>query len=258
MRAKDNRCLHSRGRGAVATAAVLTVALAAAIPAVAAGTGAASREYEVKAAFLYSFATFVEWPEDAVPESGGTFIIGVLGTDPFGPLLDKIAASKTVRGKPIAVRRFATIDDYTPCHVLFVARSERERLPAIVERLRGAAVLVVGDGAGFAEAGATVNLVIEKNKVRFEINQAAAERAGLKVSSKLLRLARHVKDKAEAEETPVLRLCRGGGAAGCAVPRDVRRTDCLRERWGDERGRTSLTETGRGPTVRNGLFGRRA
>jgi hypothetical protein len=186
---------------ALALAVVLAVGLGVAAPAGAAGSpglGEVTREYEVKAAFLYSFATFTDWPGDAVPDAGDAFVIGVLGVDPFGPVLDAIAASKTVRGRRIVVRRFATLEDYTPCHILFVASSERARMGAVIETLRDAPVLLVADTGEFARAGGTIDLVVEDNKVRFEINQAAAEHAGLKISSKLLRLARIVKTEEES------------------------------------------------------------
>ncbi|MBN1916810.1 MAG: YfiR family protein [Verrucomicrobia bacterium] len=196
MNVTKDRGLRDPTRSAAAVIAVVLLWLCATIPVLASEGESAAREYEVKAAFLYNFATFVDWPEDAVPDAGDTFIIGVLGKDPFGPELDSIAASRTVRGKRIVVRRFATLDGYTPCHILFVAASEREHLPVVLKRLAGAAVLIVGDTGGFAEAGGMVNLVLEERKVRFEINQAAAERAGLRISSKLLRLARLVQGEA--------------------------------------------------------------
>jgi hypothetical protein len=198
---KKSRGLHSAVGAVLALAVVLAAGLGVVVPADAAGSpgqGEVTREYEVKAAFLYSFATFIDWPGDAVPDAGDAFIIGVLGTDPFGPVLDAIAASKTVRGKRIVVRRFATLEDYTPCHILFVADSERARMRGVVEKLRDAPVLLVADTEGFARVGGAINLVIEDNKVRFEINQAAAEHAGLKISSKLLRLARLVKTEEES------------------------------------------------------------
>lgn len=201
MNVTRNRGLYGSAGRAAAVAVVVVLWLCVAVPGLAAEDEAVTREYEVKAAFLYNFATFIEWPKGAVPDAGDTFVIGVFGEDPFGAVLDAIAASKTVQGKRIVVRRFTAIEDYMPCHILFVARSEHKRLAEILERLAGAPVLIVGENAGFAETGGIVNLVIEDNKVRFEINQNAAQRAGLKISSKLLRLARIVEDKAVTGES---------------------------------------------------------
>jgi len=159
----------------------------------------APTEYEIKAAFIYNFAKYVEWPEDTGPDSGGVFIIGVLGDDPFGVLLDQIARSKTIGDKPIVIRRFEHFEDYTPCHILFVAASEQDRLPAVLEMLADSPVLLIGDTEGFAHRGVAVNFVIERSKVRFEINPEAAARAGLKISSKLLRLATIITEDATDE-----------------------------------------------------------
>jgi len=193
----DRRHSVSHGPAEVRIAVFLVSALALlAVLAAPARTWAAESvagEYEIKAAVLYNFARFTEWPATAVPDSPDVFVIGVLGTDPFGDILDEVAATRTVGDKRIVVRRFATLDEYTPCHILFVAASERARMAAVIEKLRDAPVLLVADTAGFAQAGGTVDLVVEENKVRFEVNPVAAERAGVKISSKLLRLARIVK-----------------------------------------------------------------
>jgi hypothetical protein len=154
----------------------------------------AADEYEVKAAFLYNFAQYVEWPEEAFSETDGVFIIGVLGEDPFGQALDRIAETKTVGDKKIVVRRFESLADYTPCHILFVSRAEAERLPRVVEKVASSHALVVCDAEGSALKGAVINLVVEHSRIHLEINLGAAERAGLKISSKLLRLATIVDD----------------------------------------------------------------
>lgn len=149
------------------------------------------REYAIKAAFLCHFARYVQWPEGV---SKDPFIIGVLGNDPFGALLDDLAAARAIGGSRLVVRRFRRQEDYTPCHILFVSGSEAERLEAALEKVKGSPVLTVGDTRGLARRGVAVNFLIERNKIRFEINPAAAKRAGLKISSKLLRLARSVRE----------------------------------------------------------------
>jgi hypothetical protein len=192
-----------------ASAARLTRAVCAGCLAIGLGLGLAAApsasaaervagEYEIKAAFLYNFARYVEWPQDAVPNADGAFVIGILGEDPFGNTLDRIARDKTVEGKRIVVRRFATVQEVTPCHILFVASSAARQLPALLKRVEGWHVLLIGDTQGLAQEGVAINFCIEKSKVRFEINLDAAVRMGLKISSKLLRLAKIVTDKNEA------------------------------------------------------------
>jgi hypothetical protein len=151
----------------------------------------ASTEYQVKAAFLYNFAKFVEWPPEAFPE-GRPFIIGILGQDPFGSALDEAVAGKTVREKRIVVRRFSKIEEAADSHILFISESEGENLPRLLKRLGPSPVLTVSDVGRFAEQGGMVQLVMEQSRVRFAINVASVERAGMKPSSQLLKLARIV------------------------------------------------------------------
>jgi uncharacterized protein DUF4154 len=146
-------------------------------------------EYPVKAAFLFNFARFVSWPADALASSSQVAIC-VLGADPFGDALDEAVAGKRVEGRPLKVRRFAGLEELEPCPVLFVSASEERHLPAILERLKGAPVLTVGNSAEFARRGGVIGFYLEGNKVRFEIDPAAAGRVGLKVSAKLLSVAR--------------------------------------------------------------------
>lgn len=144
-------------------------------------------EYEVKAAMLYNFALFVEWPKEA---SAGSFLtVGVLGDDPFGESLESTFRGKTVQGREIRVRRFAKLEELQPCEILFIAQSERKRMPEILGALGRTSVLTVGDMKEFTELGGMFGFRIEQKQVRFEINLEAAQRAGLKVSYKLLRLA---------------------------------------------------------------------
>jgi hypothetical protein len=152
----------------------------------------AALEYEVKAAFLYNFAKFVDWPEDAPGTDRPALVIGVLGVDPFGESLDAAVRGKTVNGRALSVRRFAEPSDLEPCQILFVSASQARRLPEILTRLAGTPVLTVGEPEKFNRNGGIVRLVTEDNKVRFEINVDAAEHAGLQISSKLLALARIV------------------------------------------------------------------
>lgn len=146
-------------------------------------------EYQVKAAFLYNFARFVEWPTDAFAQTGNSIIVGLIGKDPFGMVLDEALRSKVVHQRKIVVRRFQRLEDVGECHVLFVSASEEPQLGNILKSVGGASILTVGDMDGFAERGGIIGFRKQDNKVRFEINADAAAHAGLKISSQLLKLA---------------------------------------------------------------------
>jgi hypothetical protein len=153
-----------------------------------------SREYAIKAAYLYQFARYVEWPADAFVNEQSPLVIGVLGTDPFGAILEEIAIKKRVEGHPIVIRRFASGSDYTTCHILFISSSVTpEERAAAIRKVQGTPVLLVGDEPGFAAEGGTINFVMEENKIRFEINTEVAKREQLKISSKLLSLAKIIR-----------------------------------------------------------------
>lgn len=149
-------------------------------------------EYDVKAAFLYNFTKFVEWPPSVFHDERSDFRLCVLGEDPFGRSLEVIANEK-VAGREISLLRTAKLAEPEGCQILFISRSERGRMPEVLRELRDTPVLTVADTGGFLDQGGIVNFILESGKVRFEINQEAAERAGIKISSKLLRLATHVK-----------------------------------------------------------------
>jgi hypothetical protein len=159
-----------------------------AAPALAAPPPEKEAEYGVKAAFLYNFAKFVDWPPNAFPER--RFNLCILGDDPFGRLLDDLVTNDSVDGRPIAVQRRARAADLESCHILFVGRLEHEHRREVLATLRGTAVLTVGDADGFLADGGMVNFFLEANRVRFEVNRAAVDQSPLKMSSKLLRVAR--------------------------------------------------------------------
>jgi hypothetical protein len=155
--------------------------------------GEINREYAIKAAYLYQFGRYVKWPERSFADRNSPLVIGVLGNDPFVGLLDEIARTKRLDGRPIVIRRFASMAQYTPCHILFVPASVgAAEEAAAIRRLRGGPTLLVGEEPGFAEQGGTVNFFPEENKIRFEINTDAAREGQLKISSKLLSLAKIV------------------------------------------------------------------
>jgi hypothetical protein len=151
-------------------------------------------EYQVKAAFLYNFAKFVEWPASSFSDASTPLRICVFGQDPFGQELRDIANEKTVNGRKLQVNQVADLQAAKACHILFIASSEKARLKQVLEGLRETEALTVGDTKGFVEQGGMINFVLENDRVRFEVNQKAAEQAGLKVSSKLLNVAKSVSE----------------------------------------------------------------
>jgi len=147
-------------------------------------------EYELKAAFLFNFAKFIDWPRGSFASPQSPFTICVLGEDPFGRALDEGLRGKAIGNQPFALRRLKDKAEARRCQVVFVSSSETRHLAEIVESLRGANVLLVGDTAGFASSGGTIEFTLDQeNRVRFTINTDAADRAGLKFSAKLLALA---------------------------------------------------------------------
>ena len=151
-------------------------------------------EYQVKAAFLYNFAKFVEWPEGAFKTPTDPIIICVLGRSPFGSLLEQSVKGKQIEGRALVIRQISEPREASGCHLLFVTASEKKRSPAILELLKSASVLTVGETSNFAAAGGVINFKLEDGKVGLEINVCSAERARLKISSKLLSLAKIIKD----------------------------------------------------------------
>jgi hypothetical protein len=152
-----------------------------------------ANEYEVKAAFLYNFARFVEWPNTVSPDPNGPLVIAILGKDPFGGEIDRFIEGKTVNGRRLVIKRFSSLEAYEQCHILFVSSSERNNLLRILAAVRTRGVLTVSETDRFAQIGGIINFITIENRIRFEINQAAAARAGLKISSKLLSLGRVVR-----------------------------------------------------------------
>ena len=150
-------------------------------------------EYRVKAAFVYKFATYIRWPASVAAEGTAPFVIGVLGADPFGTSLSNVVRGQNVRGRVIHIRVLSRVEEALACDLVFVSSSEQRNLPQILATLRAAPVLTVADMEQFAEHGGMVGLVTtEDNHVRFDINKAAIEGAGLRASSQLLQLARVV------------------------------------------------------------------
>jgi hypothetical protein len=164
----------------------------------ASGGAIQDQEYEIKAAYIYNFTKFIEWPRATGP-ARSTFAIGILGTDPFGPAIDNAVADKTVGGRRITIERFPDVEAMRqsahPIDIVFIGGLGAGGLEAALAYVGSLPVLTIGETPGFCERGGVINLVIRKNRIRIEINRAAAERAELKISSKLLQLASRPDEK---------------------------------------------------------------
>jgi hypothetical protein len=151
-------------------------------------------EYQVKAAFIYKFASYIQWPPITGVASARPFVIGIFGKDPFGQSFDQIVRGQSVQGRPVVIRRLQGIEDASSCDILFISDSEKGNLRRIFAVLHDAPVLTIGDADRFGERGGMIHLTTENNRIRFDINVKAIERARLKAASQLLRLARIVEE----------------------------------------------------------------
>lgn len=147
------------------------------------------REYQVKAAYLYGFGRFVEWPSGAPIATDGAFVLCVLGDDPFGKLLDDAAYGGVLKNQPVSVRRIERAEDGGACDTVFVSASEQPRLARTLSLLGRRPVLTVGDSPEFARQGGMIGFSMEGSRVRFTVNLTAAQAAGLMLQSELLRVA---------------------------------------------------------------------
>jgi hypothetical protein len=152
-------------------------------------------EYPLKLGFLYNFAKFVEWPSDSFRSPGAPFAICIVGHDPFSPDTENELRTRPVGGHPVEFVALKQTDRLNVCHIVFIPVTEKDQAARIVRSLKGSRALTVGESEGFAVRGGIINFTIEEGNVRFEINRLAAERAGLKISSKLLNLARVVTEQ---------------------------------------------------------------
>jgi hypothetical protein len=152
-----------------------------------------TEEYRVKAAFLYNFAKFVDWPPQAFKSAGDPIAICIVGKDPFGGALEQAVHGQAVKGRSFAVRPLADMQQMGLCHILFVSSSERKRLPSIFREIKTPGVLTVGECDNFAAEGGIVNFRIEEGSVRIQINADLAAQQQIHISSKLLGVAEIVK-----------------------------------------------------------------
>jgi hypothetical protein len=157
-------------------------------------------EYDVKAAFLYNFTKFVDWPPAAFPDPNSLKVC-VLGEDPFGRSLQAVEGEQ-VGNRKLKVVQTDSLSKLGGCQVLFISRSEHDRIAQILALVKEAPVLTVGDTKGYVEQGVNINFTLEGSKVRFEINTDTADRAGLRISSKLLQLALRIVSAPAARREP--------------------------------------------------------
>ena len=148
-----------------------------------------SKEYQVKAVFLYNFTQFIEWPPEAFAQPDAPLVIGILGPDPFGKYLDETVQGEKINGHPLVVQRFNTLAEIARCQILFVNTDEKSQWKQIFEYAKAQHVLTVGDVTNFSKQGGMIRFFPEENKIRIRINLTSVKNADLKVSSKLLRLA---------------------------------------------------------------------
>jgi hypothetical protein len=154
--------------------------------------GGAVSEYEVKAAFLFHFAQFVEWPQQTFKNDGEPLVYCTVGDDPFHGGLEAALKGKTIGAHPLQVRHAKRAEDASGCQVIFLGENEKKLLPELLATFERNPVLVVGESEHFAQSGGTIGFCLEENKIRFEVNLDAAGKAKLKISSKLLALAKSV------------------------------------------------------------------
>ena len=185
--------IHMRGAGGTAarTAAIVVLACLSMLRASVSFARSTPPEYMIKAAYLYHFAMFVDWPAEAFASKNAPIVIGIVGNDPFGPAIDDTVRDKRIDGRPLVVKRLDWAQDLRQCHILFLA--DGGRIADLVRRLGGLSVLIVGETQDLASHGAVINFRIEDNRVRFDINVDAAKRSHLTISSQLLNLARIVR-----------------------------------------------------------------
>lgn len=182
QRSKGGRARLRRTLGFLAAAIALPFSAAVA-------TGAAIDAWEVRAAFLFNFARYVEWPDSALGEDQA-IVIGVLGEDPFGETLDRILAGRRIAERPVEIRRLDTAEDATGVHVLYVGAAPRRELGRWLRLLCDAPVLTVSDDPDFTRLGGNLRFVLEDRRIHFAVNEFCARRSGLRISSHLLKLAR--------------------------------------------------------------------
>ena len=152
-------------------------------------------EYQVKAAFLYNFAKFVEWPPEAFKSPKDPILVCVFGHSPVGNALEEAIHGKSIAGRPLAYRQVSDAESASPCQILFVGSADSKHFRTLLESLKPMGILTVGEAPGFASDGGVINFKLDDGRVHFEINVDAAEQEQLHISAKLLSLAQIVKSE---------------------------------------------------------------
>jgi hypothetical protein len=198
------KLIKRRVRAAIAILPILLGAIA-----LNAQNTSGSAEYLIKAGFIYNFANLVQWPSSSFAQPDSPIVIVILGEDHFGTTLDRALDGKKVNARSFVIKRAKTISELQrtlgpqkDCQILYVSSSEMPHLNDAIQMLRGVPVLTIGETPGFARNGGIINLILEDNKVRFEVNVAAAKEADLNISSRLLALARIVQSPASDGRRP--------------------------------------------------------
>jgi len=196
--------IKRRVRAAIAILPILLAAMA-----LNAQNTAGSAEYLIKAGFIYNFANLVQWPSSSFAQADSPIVIVILGEDHFGTTLDRALEGKKVNARSFVIKRAKSISELQrtlgpqkDCQILYVSSSEMPHLSDAIQMLKGVPVLTIGETPGFARNGGIINLILEDNKVRFEVNVAAAKDADLNISSRLLALARIIQSPASDSRRP--------------------------------------------------------
>ena len=154
-------------------------------------------EYDVKAAFLLNFIRFTDWPGSAFASPTAPLVVGVVGKDPFGPTLEKTFSGKAMNGRSIVVKRLTADQDLKQCHLLFVSTSEKRRERDLLDKLKGAPILTVGESDDFLDHGGAVQLLLKDKSVRFSVNLHPAKTTRLRLSASVIRIATSVRGRYE-------------------------------------------------------------
>lgn len=152
-----------------------------------------TREYQIKAAFIFNFTQFVEWPAHSFSASQAPAVIGILGQDPFGSYLEEIIAGESLKQHPLVIQHYNDIDEIKDCHVLFINISDKAKLESALAKLKGKNILTISETNGFTKLGGMIRLYTRDNKINMQVNIDAVKAENLTISSKLLKLAEIVK-----------------------------------------------------------------
>lgn len=150
-------------------------------------------EYQVKAAFIYKFCLYVEWPANAFPDAGGPIILGVVGPEDLVQDLREATRNHTMNGRVITIRRVINDADSVGLHLLFISKSEISRIPKLIAQARGHPTLLITESPDGLDAGSTINFTVQERRVRFDVGLDAAAQQGLRMSAQLLQVARSVR-----------------------------------------------------------------